>query len=203
MEVLNLRVGKLQTNCYIVINGDQACVIDPGGDAADILAALAGRKLTLKQILLTHGHADHTADAMVVRRSTQAEISIHIADLAYLGAVNDQMASYLGLNESIEPQSFLQGGYEVDLAGLPFTVLSTPGHTPGSCCLYNSSEGVLFAGDTLFASSIGRSDLDGGDPAALALSLDRLKQLPDETIVYPGHGPSTTIGRERVRNRYW
>ncbi|KAF0197473.1 MAG: beta-lactamase domain-containing protein [Bacillota bacterium] len=203
MEVVTIRVGKLQTNCYLVINGDQASVIDPGGDAEDILTTLTNRELKLKQIVLTHGHADHTADAMVVRRNTLAEIIIHRADLPYLGAVDDQMAAYLGLNEPIEPQSFLQGANEIELAGLSFVVLSTPGHTPGSCCLYNESEGVLFAGDTLFASSIGRSDLEGGDPAELAASLNRLKQLPDETKVYPGHGPSTTIGRERVRNRYW
>ncbi|MDP3487185.1 MAG: MBL fold metallo-hydrolase [Bacillota bacterium] len=203
MEIVTLRVGVLQTNCYVVINGDQACVIDPGGDAADILATLASRALKLKQIVLTHGHADHVADAMVVQRSTHADIIIHAADVSYLHAVNDQMAAYLGLNEFIEPQGSLQGGEEIELAGIAFTVLSTPGHTPGSCCLYNASAGVLFAGDTLFASSIGRSDLAGGDPAALAVSLNRLKELPDETKVYPGHGPSTTIARERVRNRYW
>ena len=203
MEVVTLRVGKLQTNCYMIINEDKASIIDPGGDADDILATLTSRGLKLKQIVLTHGHADHVADAMAVQRSTQADIIIHTADLGYLRAVTDQMATYLGLTESIEPQSFLQGGEEIELAGLTFTVLSTPGHTPGSCCLYNAKAGVLFSGDTLFASSIGRSDLAGGDPAALAVSLNRLKQLPDETKVYPGHGPSTTIARERVRNRYW
>lgn len=203
MEVVSLRVGKLQTNCYIVVNGDRACVIDPGGDAEDILATLASRALRLEKIVLTHGHADHVADAMAVRRGTNADIVIHTADLPYLSAVNDQMAAYLGLNEPIETQCTFQDGEEVELAGLAFTILSTPGHTPGSCCLYNTFDGVLFSGDTLFASSIGRSDLAGGDSSALALSLNRLKQLPDETKVYPGHGPSTTIGRERVRNRYW
>ena len=135
MEVVTLRVGILQTNCYVVINGDQACVIDPGGDADEIIATLASRELKLDKIVLTHGHADHTADAMVLRRNTQADIIIHTADTMYLKAVNDQMASYLGLNESIEPQGFLQGGAEIELAGQPFTILSTPGHTPGSCCL--------------------------------------------------------------------
>jgi glyoxylase-like metal-dependent hydrolase (beta-lactamase superfamily II) len=97
----------------------------------------------------------------------------------------------------------LSDAKSVSLAGIEFTVLATPGHTPGSCCLYNAKEQVLFSGDTLFRGSIGRSDLQGGDAKTLARSLARLKELPAEVEVYPGHGPATTIGKERMSNRYW
>lgn len=203
MQVITLRVGKLQTNCYLLANAGEAVVIDPGGDAQDILEALQQEQALLRQIVLTHGHADHVANAMELKRSTGAKVLVHAADEPYLEAVNDHMAMYLGLKEPVKADEYISNGDTLTLAGLAYKVISTPGHTPGSCCLYSVESKVLFSGDTLFASSIGRSDLAGGDPDALTESLRQLKELPDDTVVYPGHGPATTIGKERVRNRYW
>lgn len=203
MKLVTVRVGKLQTNCYILVNAGNAAVIDPGGDAEVIMMTLAQENAQATLIVLTHGHADHVAGAMDLRRRTNAPILIHEYDLPYLRATDDEMAIYLGLQESIIPTGYLAEGQPVTLAGVEFAVIETPGHTPGSCCLYSAEQACLLSGDTLFASSIGRSDLTGGDRLALANSLNRLKELPIETKVYPGHGSATTIGAERVRNRYW
>lgn len=203
MKILTLKIGKLLTNCYLIVNDGEAVCFDPAGDTDDIVATLTSLQVRLRQIIITHGHADHIADAMELKRQTGATIYANPADDFLLGAVTDQMAVYLGLREVVTPDQSLREGQVLNLVGLPFNVLSTPGHTPGSCCFFCEAKKVLISGDTLFQGSIGRSDLLGGDPALLNASLNRLKQLPDDTRVYPGHGPATTIGEERVRNRYW
>jgi len=203
MKLITKKVGKLQTNCYILINDGKAALVDPGGDAQELAELLNSEQASLNQIVLTHGHADHVADASELKRLYGGTILINGLDKPYLEAVSDQMAIYLGLKEAISPDAYFADGDTIDLAGIPFVVIGTPGHTPGSCCFYNEEFKTLISGDTLFASSIGRADLAGGDPKLLELSLQRLKTLPEDTNVYPGHGPATTIGRERVRNRYW
>lgn len=203
MRVVTLPVGGLQTNCYIVVHNSDACVIDPGADANGIMAALAEEGVTPSRILLTHGHADHVAAAAALKRLTGAAIAAHPADGFLLGATENGIARMLGLTEAIVPDVALADSAIVLAGGVEFTVLATPGHTPGSCCFYSAKEQVLFSGDTLFRGSIGRSDLPGGDQRTLQRSLSRLKQLPAEVEVYPGHGPGTTIGRERMSNRYW
>ncbi len=203
MRVLTVPVGNLGTNCYIVIQNGDAVVVYPGAEVNSIVAALAGEQVTLRSIFLTHGHADHVAAAAALRRLTGVSIIAHPADGYLLRATDNEIAKLLGLTEAVVPDMELADAATVNFAGIEFTVLATPGHTPGSCCFYSATEQVLFSGDTLFRGGIGRSDLPGGNHKTLLRSLGRLKQLPAEVEVYPGHGPSTTIGRERMSNRYW
>ncbi len=203
MKILTLRVGALNTNSYLIIDGPKAALIDPAGSSEAILAALRKEQALLEKIFLTHGHADHVAVAMELKRATGGRIYGHPADNYLLGAVEDEVAAYLGLTEAITIDENLVPGEDVDMAGTLFRVLSTPGHTPGSCCYYSEGERVLFSGDTLFAQGIGRSDLLGGNGKLLQESLNILKELPGNTQVFPGHGPATTIEQERARNRYW
>lgn len=204
MKITAIRLGILQTNCYVIHNAaGAAAVVDPGGRIEDLQAFTEDNNLKVEKVLLTHGHADHIAGAMEAARAYDCPVCIHQADLPWLTGKDDPMARHLGLKEDIFADCLLGDGDEVKLAGEPFVVLHTPGHTPGGCCFYSAGAGALLSGDTLFAGSIGRSDLVGGDAVVLQQSLDRLKLLPDETAVYPGHGPATTIALEKRRNRLW
>ena len=203
MKIKSLPLGKLQTNAYFLLHEGKAALIDPAGDSDLCLAYLRQEGAVLESIYLTHGHADHVAAAMELKRATNARIYGHSADSYLLGRVNDEVAIYLGLKESIALDVELVPESSISIAGSNFTVMATPGHTPGSVCYYSASHKVLFSGDTLFAGSIGRSDLLGGNAQVLRQSLLRLKELPEETQVFPGHGPSTTIAEERVHNRLW
>jgi len=203
MNIVALKLGVLSTNAYLVVDGPQASLIDPAGNCELVMDTLKSEGVILESIYLTHGHADHIAAAMEIKRLTGAKIFGHGDDQYLLSDTENEVAIYLGLQEAVALDETLQPGGTVSMAGVPFAVLSTPGHTPGSCCFYSRSEKLLFTGDTLFAQSIGRTDLPGGDYDTLKDSLAGLKGLPDDTKVLPGHGPSTTIGQERVRNRYW
>ena len=204
MKITTIQLGILQTNCHVVANAaGGAAVVDPGGRIDDLEDYIAANQLRVEQVLLTHGHADHIAGAMQAARAFNCPVYVHEADLPWLSGKDDPMARHLGLKEDIVANHYLNEGDVLQLAGVPFTVLHTPGHTPGGCCFYAAEAAVLLSGDTLFAGSIGRSDLEGGDSAVLQQSLNRLKALPDETDVYPGHGPATTIGWEKRRNRLW
>jgi len=199
-----LPVGILQCNCSIL--GDEttreAIVIDPGADIARILARLAAHQFTVKQIVITHAHIDHIAGAQELKRITGAPILYNQLDLP-LVAMMAPHAGWIGVAtpEVLPPDDHLQDNRTLHLAHIPATVLHTPGHTPGSLCLYLPTENLLVAGDTLFAGSIGRTDLPGGDSRTILASIhDRLLTLPDETEVIPGHGAATTIGIEREEN---
>jgi hydroxyacylglutathione hydrolase len=199
-------VGPLQCNCTIL--GDEstheAMVVDPGDNIPSILARLAQHKLTLKQIVVTHGHIDHVGGAVKLKRATGAPILLNQHDLPLLEMMEMQ-AGWLGIAppEVAPPDQSADDGLKVGLASLPAEVLHTPGHTEGSICLHFAPQRLLLAGDTLFAGSIGRTDLPGGDPRQILKSLrGRLLVLPDETRVIPGHGPETTIGEERESNPY-
>lgn len=204
MKITTIRLGALQTNCYVVEGSQgEAAVVDPGGRIDDLQAYITEQGLRVGRIMLTHGHADHIAGAMEAARAFGCPVSVHRADLPWLKGKHDPMARHLGLREDIYADCSFGEGDTVRMAGEPFTVMHTPGHTPGSCCFFAPGGGVMFSGDTLFAGSIGRSDLKGGDSAVLQQSLNRLKLLPDETTVYPGHGPATSIALEKRRNRLW
>jgi hydroxyacylglutathione hydrolase len=199
-------VGPLQCNCTLLGNETtrEAIVIDPGDNIAGILERLARRGLALKQIVVTHAHIDHVAGAAELRRLTGAPVLLNQHDLPVLAMMEIQ-AGWLGIPtpEIVAIDASADEGMKAGIPGLEAEVLHTPGHTPGSICLHFTAERLLLAGDTLFAGSIGRTDLPGGDTQQILRSLhDRLLPLPDQTHVVPGHGPETSIGIERERNPF-
>ena len=199
-------VGMLQCNCSVV--GDEAShealVIDPGDNIEQVLEVLRRHHLKLKQIVITHAHIDHVGGAMQLKRATGAPILLNQSDQALL-AMLDVQAGWLGQAppEPVAIDQELRDGDTLRAGGLEASVLHTPGHTQGSVCLYFPAEKKLLAGDTLFAGSIGRTDLPGGSMEMILRSLhQRVLALPDETVVVPGHGPLTTIGEERETNPF-
>ncbi|MGA7109288.1 MAG: MBL fold metallo-hydrolase [Terracidiphilus sp.] len=199
-------VGPLQCNCTLL--GDEAAgeaiVIDPGDEIDRIHRRLLALGFKLKQILITHGHIDHVGGALKLKRLTGAPILLNENDLALLQMMKEQ-AAWIGVPapEVALPDEALADSQIVGLEKYPARVLHTPGHTQGSVCLLFAPLNMVFAGDTLFAGSIGRTDLPGGDSNQILDSIRaRLLPLPDETRVIPGHGPSTTIGSERRTNPF-
>jgi glyoxylase-like metal-dependent hydrolase (beta-lactamase superfamily II) len=199
-------VGPLACNCTIL--GDEktgeAIVIDPGDEVERIHRRLSRLGLTLKKILVTHAHIDHIGGALRLKQLTGAPILLNEDDLPLLATMTTQ-AGWLGMAvpETAPPDGNLADGQMVGLEGYPATVLHTPGHSQGSVCLYFAPLKLLVAGDTLFAGSIGRTDLPGGNFDQIIDSLHkRLLPLPDETRVLTGHGPETTIGAERRSNPF-
>ena len=199
-------VGPLHCNCSII--GDEASreamVIDPGDDIADVLAVVQKHNLKVKQIVITHAHIDHVGGAMKLREATGAPILLNQNDYALLKML-DVQAAWLGMRDpgvvkidrTVVDQETVQAG------SLIATVMHTPGHTEGSICLYFPAEKKLIAGDTLFAGSIGRTDLPGGSFEKIMQSIhEKVLSLPDETSVLPGHGPTTTIAEERENNPF-
>ena len=199
-------VGPLHCNCTIL--GDEitheAVVVDPGDNIPEILSRLQKHGLTLRQIIVTHAHIDHVGGAALLRKSTGAPVLMNQQDLGLLGMMEMQ-AGWLGVPtpQVAPPDASAEDGLTIGLTTLPAQVLHTPGHTPGSICLLFPDHHLLLAGDTLFAGSIGRTDLPGGDGQQILRSLrERLLVLPDSTRVLPGHGPETTIGEERQSNPF-
>jgi hydroxyacylglutathione hydrolase len=201
-----LPVGTLQCNCSVI--GDEttreAMVIDPGDDISEILALIGKHNLTVKHIVITHAHIDHVGGAMKLRAATGAPILLNQNDYALLKML-DAQAVWIGVPspERVEIDRSIQNGDSITAGALQASVLETPGHTEGSVCLYFPAEKKLIAGDTLFAGSIGRTDLPGGSMQEIMRSLHgTVMALPDETVVVPGHGPLTTIGDERETNPF-
>ena len=206
MILETLAVGPLQCNCSIL--GDEtsreAIVVDPGDDISRILAILARHHLTVKQIVITHAHIDHIAGAQQLKRLTGAPILYNQLDLP-LVKLMDVQAGWLGIPtpEVAPPDANLTDQLTLHIPGIDATVLHTPGHTEGSSCLYLPDHSLLIAGDTLFAGSVGRTDLPGGNSSKLIHSIhDRILTLPDDVKVIPGHGPATTVGQERESNQF-
>ena len=198
-----LAVGPLQTNCYVVDDGAGACaVVDPGGDAAAIAAALGGRPVSL--VLVTHAHFDHVGALDDLAARSRGGWVAGEADARALAAPCAPGARDFGYDVRVasRPSRTLSDGDVVVAGALRLRVLACPGHTPGGVSYIEDDRGLAFTGDTLFAGSAGRTDLDGGDPRALARSLARLAELPADTLVLPGHGPASTIRLERARNPY-
>jgi hydroxyacylglutathione hydrolase len=184
-----LAVGVYQANCYILGHKEtrQGVVIDPGDEVPRILEEVSKVNLRIQYILLTHGHFDHTGGALELARSTKAPVLIHTADAPAL---------------NFRPDGFVQEGQTIMVGGYSISIICTPGHSPGGVCFY--APGAVFTGDTLFASSVGRTDFPGGDHQKLIDGVRRkIFVLGDELRVYPGHGPATTIGRERLTNPFF
>jgi glyoxylase-like metal-dependent hydrolase (beta-lactamase superfamily II) len=202
----HLVVGPLACNCYIV--GDettkQGMVIDPGAEGRAILRAVSELGLSIKLIVVTHAHFDHVGAVPAVKEATGAQLAIHEADASMrLGPFARMMASISGgsFPRSSQPERLLRDGDVIEIDSLRFTVLHTPGHSLGGISLYG--HGMVFTGDTLFNYGVGRSDFPGCSHRQLIDSIKRkLMSLPDDTIVYPGHGPPTTIGEEKRGNPF-
>lgn len=201
-----LAVGPLQCNCSVI--GDErtreAMVIDPGDDIDDVLALVRKHKLTVKQIVITHAHIDHVGGAQKLRAATRAPILLNQNDYGLLKML-DMQAAWIGMPSpgKVEIDRSVADAETLQAGSLSANVLHTPGHTEGSICLYFPAEKKLIAGDTLFAGSIGRTDLPGGSFQKIISSLhEQVLALPDETLVIPGHGPTTTIGEERESNPF-
>ena len=199
-------VGPLRCNCTLLANLEtrDAIVVDPGDEIADILARLARHHLTLRQIIVTHAHIDHIGGAAQLKRVSGAPVLFHQADLPLVGMLETQ-AAWLGIPtpEKVALDQSAENGLSAGIAGIEAEVIHTPGQTPGSICLLFPKQELLLAGDTLFAGSVGRTDLPGGNTAALLRSIHtRLLPLPENTLVVPGHGEETTLGQERETNPF-
>jgi hydroxyacylglutathione hydrolase len=199
-------VGPLQCNCSIIADEQthEAMVIDPGDEVEQILELLREKQFVLKQIAITHAHIDHVGGAMKLKAATGAPILMNQNDYALLKML-DMQASWLGMKPpgTVEIDASLDDGQTLDTGTVFANVIHTPGHTEGSSCLYFPAEKKLIAGDTLFAGSIGRTDLPGGSMDKIMRSIHtRLMALPDEVEVVPGHGPTTTIGEEKTSNPF-
>jgi glyoxylase-like metal-dependent hydrolase (beta-lactamase superfamily II) len=204
METSALVVGSFETNCWLLSNGDgHAIVIDPGDEAQRILRELDRRELQVSAYVLTHGHVDHISALSALYARRPAPIVMHADDAAWAFTRMNELPPFYDAPATAGPVTPLPPDgdtYVVD--GMACRVLSTPGHTPGSVCLYFEDAGLLFSGDTLFAGSVGRTDLKGGSPRQLQQSLKKLGVLPDGVRVCPGHGPASTIGREKKTNMF-
>ena len=203
MIVKTLPVGLIQTNCYVVgcEKTKKGAIIDPGDEEERILEAIQDSGLTVTHVLLTHAHFDHIAAANEVVKATGAPLALHPDDLPLLNAGGGSIFFGVRPPPIPDPTIRLAAGQEIAVGELTLRVLHTPGHTPGHVTFHEPNERVVFDGDVLFAQGIGRTDLPGGSYEALMRSINEgLMTLPDDTVVYSGHGPATTIGRERASN---
>ena len=193
MKMVTMPLGAYQTNCYMICgdDSDRCLVIDPGYEPERVLAKAARLGKTIEAVLLTHGHVDHVGAVRTLAAETNCLVYLNEQDLSMPPQFTAGPLYYTHLYKE---------GDVLDLAGLKLRVIQTPGHTPGSVCLV--TDGAIFSGDTLFEGSCGRTDLPGGDWAQILQSLRRLKELPETTKVFSGHGPSTTIGEEKMWNPY-
>ncbi len=203
MEIETLPVGDIGANCYLAYTTDrQGLIIDPGAEPEKILNRVRDLGLTVKYIVLTHGHLDHIGAVEKVRQQTGGKVLIHALDSPCLTDAKLNLSYYFGLPFECEPaDGLLHDGEQIVLADKSLTVMHTAGHTAGGICL--SGEGFVFSGDTLFAGSVGRTDFPGGCMETLVESIkNKLLTLASETKVYPGHGPTTTIEEEQRDNPY-
>lgn len=204
MELMRIPAGIYAANCYIVYseNTKDGIVVDPGGDADHILETIEKNKLNINHIILTHGHGDHIGGVTELKNALNVSVMIHEEDAEMLrnGEINLSTTMAMGSVE-IEPDKLLKDGDIIKFGDLEAEVIHTPGHTKGGICL--KIEDILITGDTLFAGSIGRTDLSGGNYETIISSIkEKLMVLSDNIEVFPGHGGPSTIGRERVRNPF-
>jgi len=198
-----LPTGMLVSNCYIIGDNGEGAIIDPGADADEIIAKAREAGLEIKYIILTHAHIDHMVSMDMLREKTGAKVLVHEKDAPALPNSRINGSMLFGLDRKFsEADVLLKDGDVVEVGGLKLEIIHTPGHTPGGICI--KVENCVFTGDTLFRLSVGRTDLGNGDHDDLMESLTgKLMKLDDETVVYPGHGTSSTIGYERKYNPFF
>ncbi len=201
LEINEIVVGPLEVNCYIVYDTEnrEAIVVDPGDEPDRILDIITADNLKVRYIICTHTHFDHVGAIPELKEKTAAQIVIHEKEAEIYEAARD-MGAFWGydVDPLPPPDIFVSEGDEIKTENLVFKVIHTPGHSPGGICLYGN--GIVITGDTLFAGSVGRTDFPGGDMNLLKESFKRLLTLPEDTVVLPGHGPRSTIGREKREN---
>ena len=206
MEIKRLVLGLVRTNCYIVYTEDtkKAVIIDPAADSRRIMEEVSGLGVTPEAILLTHGHFDHMLAAESLRNGYQIPVCVHKADVELLQHPELNCSeAFLHMSYSLAADEELEDGQSLRFLDGALTVISTPGHTEGSCCYYAKKENILFSGDTLFQGSVGRTDLPTGRAAQLVASIrEKLFVLPEDTLVLSGHGDQTAIGEEKQYNPY-
>jgi hydroxyacylglutathione hydrolase len=213
MQIKTLMVGPIQTSCYIAHFPDSASalVIDPGGDANQIIGYLKQNKLEPRYLINTHGHIDHIGANIELKDAyPEIQVCIHSADASMLTNASHNLSSELGLDFTAPPADrLIKEGDVISLDKHDFMVYHIPGHTPGGICLFYKSDkksepSVLFSGDTLFSGGIGRTDFPGGSHQQLINGIkQKIFTLPGDTVVYPGHGPSTTVGEEKESNPFF
>ena len=204
MHIETIIVGPLQTNCYVIwTERKEAIIIDPGAGALSIIELIKKKELSVSAYMLTHGHFDHICALADLYEVFPAPVGVHALDLKWAFNDSNQMPPFYSVPaRPSKIERILEDGQKWTDGGLTYEVISTPGHSPGSVSFLFSKQNILFSGDTLFAGSIGRTDFPGGDPDILNQSLKTIMQLPDDTIVYPGHEASTNIKREKESNPY-
>lgn len=207
LEISGYIVGSYQTNVYVLHRSERrdAVITDPGFYGRQLVEAVQGQGLTIQAILLTHGHFDHIGSVHEVKDLTGAGVYLCDRERYLAGNPEANLSAMHGRPTTVEPDVWVRDGETFTLCGITFRCIATPGHTEGSCCYYIEETGtgapVLIAGDTLFRESVGRTDFATGDEDTLLRSIrERLYVLPDDTIVYPGHGSDTTIGYEKKHN---
>ena len=208
MKIDSFILGAYQTNCYVLRESETAkdcLIVDTGLEAGELVDFLSEHKLNAVAVVLTHGHADHITGIGALRaKFPNLKVYIHKLDSKMLTKPMSNLSILTGRFFKTEPADFsIEDGATIEQAGIKLKVLHTPGHTPGGICLYSEEHAIIFVGDTLFADSVGRTDFPGGSMTKLIKGIkEKLCVLPDDTIVYPGHGPATTIGREKTNNPY-
>lgn len=206
MIVKGLVVGPVAANCYIIGDekSNEGAIIDPGGDAKEILRVVRETGLEIRLIIATHGHFDHNAGMKRLKEELDADFLLHEEDLLFVRRSKKSAMNWgIHIDQVPDPDGFINDGDVLKLGALELKVIHTPGHSPGGISIYIESENAVFSGDTLFLGSVGRTDFDGGSMEILVRSIkEKLYTLPDSTVVFTGHGPQTTIGDEKMQNMF-